>query len=113
MLGAAPDFAIEDLPQAGYRVYAKAPAMNSRISEVMLVKGSSEVYKILELRPASSLDGAIRDEEGAPAAEAAPAEGEAKPGGKEAKPGAKEAKPAGKEAGKGGKEGKGAKAKEE
>lgn len=67
--GAAPEFAIEDLPQAGYRVYAKAAGMNSRISEVALVKGSSEVYKVLELRAAGHVDGAVRDEAGAPAAD--------------------------------------------
>ncbi len=62
--GSAPDFAFEDLPQAGYRVYAKATGMSSRISEVALVKHSSEIYKILELRAAGFVDGSIRDAAG-------------------------------------------------
>jgi hypothetical protein len=61
---AAPEFAFEDLPQAGYRVYAKARGMSSRITEVALVKNSSEIYKIIELRDAGFVDGSVRDAAG-------------------------------------------------
>lgn len=64
--GTDTEFVFEDLPHAGYRVHAEAAGMNSLASEILLVRGSDNVYKTIELRPAGFLDGSVIDAAGGP-----------------------------------------------
>lgn len=63
----ASDFAVEDLPLAGYDVHAEAPGMNARAQPVLLERTSSHAYLVLELVPAGTLTGTVLDADGNPA----------------------------------------------
>jgi hypothetical protein len=60
-------FEVDDLPLGGYRVRAEVTGVNSTESAVLLVKGSSDPFVTLELRPAGLIDGRVFAADGAPA----------------------------------------------
>lgn len=60
------EFAVDDLPLAGYDVRAEAPNMNSRPIPVLLERTSSHAYVMLDLVPAGSIAGTLLDHVGAP-----------------------------------------------
>ena len=55
------DFAIDDLPLAGYDVHAEAPDMNGLAVPVLLERSSSHAYIMLELIPAGTISGYVND----------------------------------------------------
>lgn len=60
------DFAINDLPLAGYDVHAEAPNMNGLPVPVLLERTSSHAYLMLELIPAGTISGYVNDHTGSP-----------------------------------------------
>jgi hypothetical protein len=60
-------FEAPDLPLGGYRVRAECARANSSEESVLLVRGSSDVFVTLVLRPAGFLDGFVHDAVGGPA----------------------------------------------
>lgn len=57
---------VEDLPQAGYRISARAPGLNCVPREEILFEGRSEISMSLRLTPAGQMDGNVVDENGIP-----------------------------------------------
>ncbi len=73
------DFEVRDLPLGGYDVQALAPQRNGRSMPVLLTRGQPSPFLVLELSPASFVDGALVDAASAPveglAVALAPADG--------------------------------------
>jgi len=57
---------VEDLPQAGYRISARAPGLNCVPREEILFEGRAEISMMLKLTPAGQMDGNVFDENGVP-----------------------------------------------
>ncbi len=60
-------FDVPDLPLAGYRVRAEAPALNCTDLSALLIKGSEVAFATLEFRPSGFIDGRVLAANGAPA----------------------------------------------
>lgn len=61
------EFVVPDLPFGGYDVQAVAEGRNGRAMPVLLTRASQNPYIVLELTPASHLEGELRDALGLPA----------------------------------------------
>jgi hypothetical protein len=61
------EFAVEDLPLAGYAVRAEAKGMNSFACDVLLVRGAEDQFAQPQLSMAGFLGGSVIDAQGLPA----------------------------------------------
>ena len=64
--GSERDFLVEDLPLGGYDVQARAPGRNGRALPVMLTRQSPSPFLVLEITPASYLEGDVLDPDSLP-----------------------------------------------
>jgi len=72
--GSQRTFEEQELALGGYRIYAEAPGLNSRVQEVLLFRlagsagpsGGIHKHLILHLTPSGFMDGAVTDERGQP-----------------------------------------------
>lgn len=61
------EFTVPDVPLAAYRVRAEAEGLNGDSVDVLLVRGSDDVFVQIALHPAGRIDGRVLAPDGAPA----------------------------------------------